>query len=185
MVNEGATVVLGLGNVLCGDDGIGCRVVEYLYATHEFPAGVELLDGGTLGQELLAPVMRAARLLLVDCVDFGLNPGAVAVREGPQMPMWLGARKISPHQGSFAEVMALAHLKNSLPEQIILFGMQPENTAFGQPLSAIVRSRLGMLARMCLEQLRDWGLAARKREEKLFLNQTDLALQNYEKDFQL
>lgn len=175
--------MLGVGNVLCGDEGIGCRVVEYLYASYQFCPQVELLDGGTMGQELLDWVMNADRLLLFDCVDFGLRPGSIAFRDGSDMPIWLGTRKMSPHQGSFAEIMALASLKNASPKEIILIGVQPETVEFGQPLSPLIRSKIPAIAKKGLLELSRWGIEALPRKEKIFLNQTDLALQHYEKDF--
>jgi hydrogenase maturation protease len=90
------TLVLGLGNILMRDEGVGVRVVERLLEDCEFPPEVEVLDGGTLGLGLLPWVEEADRLLVIDAVDMGLEPGSTARLEGDEVPAFLGV-KISPH----------------------------------------------------------------------------------------
>lgn len=175
-----SALVLGIGNVLCGDDGAGCRVAEYLYATTLFDDNVSILDGGTLGQELLEPISRASRLLIIDSVDFGLRPGDIINRDASQIPVWLGVNKMSPHQGCFAEVLALAELKNSLPEAISLLGIQPQGINFGEKLSPLIASKIPLLAEKCKNTLKQWGHDCFIKKERSYLNVTDLALQNYE-----
>lgn len=172
------TLVLGLGNVLCGDEGIGCRVAEFLHATKEYPANVIIADGGTMGQELLGPVMAAHNLLIIDSVDFGLKPGESTIR--PNAPMWIGAAKLSPHQGSFAEILALADLKDCRPQNITLLGIQPQLLEFGQKLSPLLAERLPAYADQAEAILEQWNKKAKLREKPIFLSDTPIALQNYE-----
>ena len=176
----GEPLVLGLGNILCGDEGIGCRVAEYLHATREYPPQVRIADGGTMGQELLGPVMEVSSLLLIDCGDFGLKPGETMLRNNTDIPLWLGIAKMSPHQGSFSEVLALAKLKNRLPAKITLLAIQPEKLIFGEKLSATLKERLPHYASIVEEILAKWGLEGRRREKPEYLSDTPVALQNYE-----
>ena len=113
-------VVLGLGNILYGDEGFGVRVAERLYSRYAFPDNVEIVDAGTQGHPLLAFVERATRLLLLDAVDFGLQPGTTVEKDSTDIPAYLSAHKMSLHQNSFSEVLALAELKDCLPEEIRL-----------------------------------------------------------------
>lgn len=177
------TLVLGLGNILCGDEGIGCRVAEYLYQDRVFPESVRIADGGTMGQELLEPVMLADNLLIIDCADFGQKPAQALLRENSGVPIWLGVNKMSPHQGGFAEVLALAQLKGRLPEKITLLAIQPQSLVFGEKLSPMLRQRLPEYAAMAREVLESWGIASEKRTKPEFLSDTPVALQNYEPDF--
>ena len=174
------TLVLGLGNILCGDEGIGCRVVEYLYACRHFPDNVTLADGGVMGQELLGPVTEAKNLLIIDCGDFGLDPGKTMTRFKSDVPIWLGVAKMSPHQGSFSEILALAKLKSQLPRNIALLAIQPKSLDYGAPLSPLLRDNLEQYAQAALEVLLKWGITSQRRKKAVFLETAPTALQNYE-----
>ena len=117
--------ILGIGNLLWADEGFGVRVVEALQARYRFPAGVECLDGGTQGLNLLGVVQEAERLAIVDAVDFGDPPGTLRLIHGADVPCFLGAKKMSLHQTGFQEVLATADLLGDLPEELLLVGLQP------------------------------------------------------------
>ena len=108
-------LVLGIGNLLWADEGFGVRAVEALHAAYEFPAGVTLLDGGTLGLMLYEPVATARRVLVFDAIDFGLPPGTLRVLRDDEVPAW-GRTKLSPHQTSFNDVLALAQMNGRTPD---------------------------------------------------------------------
>lgn len=151
-------VVLGLGNILCGDDGFGPLVIERLLELGQFPEEVKIMDGGVQGQALYWIVEEADRLLLVDAVDFGLDPGEIAQKLHSDIPIWIGSRKMSAHQQGFSEVLALASLKNVLPAEIILIGIQPVNLEFGKKPSGIVFGKIDEAVRLCLDVLSRWGI---------------------------
>ena len=134
-------VVLGLGNILYGDEGFGVRVAERLYSRYAFLDNVEIVDAGTQGHPLLAFVERATHLLLLDAVDFGLQPGTTVEKDSTGIPAYLSAHKMSLHQNSFSEVLALAELKDCLPEEIRLIGAQPLDMTYGNTLSPLLLSR--------------------------------------------
>lgn len=177
------TLVLGLGNILCGDEGIGCRIVEHLFATSVFPESVQIQDGGTMGQELLGRVMEADNLLVIDCGDFGQRPGESVTLYNDEAPVWLGAGKMSPHQSSFAEVLALAKLKNRLPARLALLGVRPLNLAFGDNLSPSLLKKIPEFAALAKDILEKWGIMANARTTPAFLNQTPTGLQYCEPDW--
>lgn len=177
------TLILGLGNILCGDEGIGCRIVEHLFATSVFPECVQIMDGGTMGQELLGRVMEADNLLVIDCGDFGQNPGESVTLFNDETPIWLGARKMSPHQSSFAEVLALAKLKSRLPAKLALLGVRPLKLAFGANLSPFLLKKIPEYASLTKDILKQWGIEASARDTTVFLNQTPAGLQHYEPDW--
>lgn len=154
-------VILGLGNILCGDDGFGPLVIEKLLESGPFPANARILDGGTQGQALYWIVEEADRLLVVDAVDFGLVPGELAQKRGEDIPIWFGSRKMSAHQQGFSEVLALASLKNVLPHEICLVGIQPLRLEFGSGPSGPVLEKISDAVELCLAVLSSWGIKKR------------------------
>ena len=161
----GQIIIMGLGNVLYGDEGLGVHAAGHLCRCWQFPEHVEVVDGGTQGHTLLSIVERAECLLILDAVDFGLPPGQIVIREGQDIPMYLTSQKVSPHQNSFSEVLALAELRGALPKKLVLVGMQPVSMKMGAPLSELVEQRLETLALTGLAQLRRWGVEACPAQE--------------------
>ncbi|MBD5627505.1 MAG: HyaD/HybD family hydrogenase maturation endopeptidase [Desulfovibrio sp.] len=156
-------LALGLGNILCGDDGFGIHAIERLYAEYDFPENVRVMDGGTQGQTLYGPVTEADCLVVFDAADMGLEPGSLAVREADGVPLWLGARKLSPHQSGFMEVLALASLRGALPATRVLIGCQPLRVEFGESLSAGVRDAIPQAVELGLERLGALGAGMQRR----------------------
>ncbi len=178
-------LVLGIGNVLWADEGFGVRAVEMLHARFQFPQSVLLMDGGTLGLNLLDPVMAARRVLVFDAIDFGLPPGTLRVLRDAQVPAW-GARKLSPHQTGFNDVLALAQLKGRAPDTIVAIGVQPVELAdFGGSLRDEVRAQLPVAIALGAQELARWGFAGIERAPGVEfepLNARSLSLAAYESD---
>jgi hydrogenase maturation protease len=177
----GGALVLGIGNVLWADDGFGVRAVEALHAAYALPESVELLDGGTQGLNLLEPVVGHGAVLVFDAIDFRLAPGALRVLRGREVPAWAGT-KMSLHQQSFQELLAIADLQGRFPPRLTLIGVQPERLSdFGGSLSDAVRERLSLAVDLAAEELASWGFPARRREGSApRLNAEALSLQAYE-----
>lgn len=102
-MSEQRVVVMGLGNLLWADEGFGVRVAERLYAHYHWPEDVEIVDGGTQGLNLLGYVESASHLLILDAIDYGLEPGTLRTYAGERIPAYLSAKKMSLHQNSFSE----------------------------------------------------------------------------------
>jgi hydrogenase maturation protease len=151
------TLVLGLGNILMRDEGIGVRAVELLAERYEFPPEVQLLDGGTLGLNLLPYVEDADRLLVIDAVHVGGEPGTVVRLESEEVPAFLGV-KISPHQIGLADLLAAARLRGRCPRELVLVGVQPGVIDVGLELSPPVAAQVGALVEAALSQLSRWGI---------------------------
>lgn len=175
-------LVLGIGNVLWADEGFGVRAVEALHDAYEMPPGVLLIDGGTQGLSLLEPVLAARRVLVFDAIDFGLPPGTLRVLRDREVPAWAGS-KMSLHQQSFQELLAIADLQGRFPPVLTLIGVQPERLAdFGGSLSPCVRAQLAPAVAVAAEELATWGYAPRARSAAPAerLNAAALALDRYE-----
>lgn len=161
------TFVLGLGNVLCGDDGFGVHACHMLLQGFSFPDDCSIVDGGTQGQLLYGIVEEAARLLILDAANLGERPGELGIIRNEQIPAWLGSCKLSAHQTSFAEIMALAKLKNILPPEIILIGFQPVRLEFGAAISRQARACLPEAVKSALQILAAWGIEPKRASCRL------------------
>ena len=150
----GRVLVLGIGNILWADEGFGVRVVEYLAARHDFPAPVELMDGGTQGLYLLPHLEDLDGLVIVDAIDFGLPPATLHQVHGADVPATIGARKMSLHQTGFQEVLALLELRGHAPRAIHLVGVQPVTMQdYGGGLTEAVARQVPHAVHMVLELL--------------------------------
>ena len=159
------TLVLGLGNILLGDEGVGVRVVERLLEQYEFPEGVRVMDGGTLGLDLLPYVEETSRLLVIDAVQARKPPGTLVRMEGDEVPVFLDASKVSPHQEGLQDLLAVAVLKGYLPEEVVFVGAQIEALGVGLELSEPVAAQVDALGQMVLRELARWGVEPRKKAD--------------------
>jgi hydrogenase maturation protease len=157
------TLVLGLGNILLGDEGVGVRVIERLLERYECPEGVRVMDGGTLGLDLLPYLEDAARLLVVDAVEARKPPGTLVRLTGEQVPLFLDAAKVSPHQEGLQDLLAVAALKGYLPTEVVFWGAQIEALGVGLELSPAVAAQLDALTGKVLEELARWGIEAQRK----------------------
>ncbi|HUO65220.1 MAG TPA: HyaD/HybD family hydrogenase maturation endopeptidase [Terriglobales bacterium] len=151
------TLVLGLGNILLRDEGIGVWVAESLSREFDFPLEVATLEGGTLGLDLLPRLEGVERLLLVDAVKLGHEPGDIVRLEGDAVPVALDV-KISPHQVGVQDLLAAARLMGREPPLVVLWGMEPERLDPGTGFSPRVSAALPQLRDGVLEELRLWGV---------------------------
>src|SRR5581483_8111682 len=157
------TVVVGLGNPLMGDDGLGLVALELLRDGWVMPPDVELVDGGTWGLNLLPIIEDAHDVLLIDAIDTGAAPGTETVIPRERLPRYL-ATKISPHQVDLHDVLALAELRGTLPDRTTAIGLEPQRVEFGVGLSPLVAARLDALVERVVSRLAAWGYACTRRE---------------------
>ena len=129
-------LVLGLGNSLLRDDGLGLELLRRLEAATAPSDGVEFLDGGTQGIALLPWMAGRQALLILDAFALGEPPGTVHTHEGPNLPQ--APPGLSAHEGNFGELLATAQLIGDLPETIQLVGIEPDEISTGIGLSPAV-----------------------------------------------
>jgi hydrogenase maturation protease len=141
-----------------GDDGLGLAALERLQQEWEIPPGVELVDGGTWGLNLLPVIETAGRVLLIDAIDVGAAPGTECQIGRHDLPRVL-ATKVSPHQIDLRDVLALAELRGTLPEHTTAIGLQPARVELGTELSEVLRGKLDDLVRSAVRVLGGWGYA--------------------------
>jgi hydrogenase maturation protease len=144
--------IIGLGNPLRGDDGIGPRVIAELKC-RGLPEGVAALDAGTGGLDLLHVLEGWERVVVVDAADLEWEPGQFARFTPDEVRLAGSAGALSLHNAGLAEVLALADaVGQSLPEMVI-FGVQPGKIDWGEGLSPAVEATLPDLIDAVLEEL--------------------------------
>lgn len=148
-------VVLGLGNILNCDEGLGVEALKLLDAQIGNQTKFELLDGGVLGLNLLMVVEECSHLLLLDAVDAKRAPGTVIELTKEQIPLYSGI-KLSQHQVTFQEVLGLANIRGKLPEHLHLIGVQPADLSIGLGLSEVVEKALPNVISRARKVLETW-----------------------------
>ena len=154
-----SVLVLGIGNIIMSDDGAGVRVVQRLAEDFRFPPDVMVLDGGTLGLDLLPELEGVEKLIVVDAVETGKPPGTLVRLAGDEVSIAMET-KVSPHQMGLKDLLAAASLQGHLPGEIVLLGIQPERVETGTVLSPAVAARLEYLLGNVVDELARWGIAA-------------------------
>ena len=160
-------LVLGVGNILLGDDGAGPKLVEEVGRRYEKVEAVECLDGGTQGMALLGYLEGREALVVLDAFASQRGPGTVSVLEGNQVLDARGPRSTTAHEGNAGELLSAAALVNSLPKRVFLVGIEPESVYTRLGLSEPVRKALPYaLERACAvvdRILEELGLASTVR----------------------
>lgn len=155
-------LVLGLGNVLCGDDGLGPAAVAAIEREYHVPEGTLLLDGGTLGLSLL-PLLEDARfVLLIDAIRDDAAPGSLVRIDGDEVGPAVRDR-LSVHQVGVSDVMDALRLRDRLPERLTLLGLVPETVQLRLGLSPSVRETLPELVRAVVDETAALGLSFHRR----------------------
>jgi hydrogenase maturation protease len=156
------TVVLGLGNILLGDEGVGVRVVEHLVEQYDFPQTVQVIDGGTLGVALLPYLEDASRLLLVAAVQAHRSLGTLLRLVGNEIPRFLDEHREPPHE-SLYNLVTVALLQGYFPDEAIFWGVQVASVGVGLALSPSVAAQVGALVDKVLEELAQWEIYPLRR----------------------
>lgn len=155
-------VVLGVGNILLADEGVGVHAVEALRADYQIPPNVTLIDGGTSAMELLEDLEGLDLLLVLDTVRAGRVPATLIRLSGDQVPMFFHAR-LSPHQVGLAEVLATLDLLGQTPGETIVLGVEPVSFETQLGLTEPVAARLPELVQAAVDELGARGLVVQAR----------------------
>ena len=145
-------VILGIGNVLLSDEGVGVHVIKALAQRLEDTSEVEIVDGGTAGMELLPLLERADHLIVVDAIRCGQPPASIVRLEGGQVPAYFKT-KLSPHQVGLSDVLAALTFKGTVPGRVVLIGVQPVKLSLGMELSPEVKACLEEVVSLVLAEL--------------------------------
>lgn len=150
------TLVLGIGNLLMTDDALGVKIVQKIQQEYSFSEDVAVVDGGTLGLDLLPMVEEADRLLIVDALEMNAEPGAVFKMVGDEVPKVL-ANKVSIHQMGGQDLLALAELQGYLPTELVVLGTQAGCVEMGLDMTDAVEATVPRILEEVKKQLNEWG----------------------------
>ena len=156
-----SVLVLGVGNILLKDEGIGVRVIEELEKRYDFPESVELLDGGTAGMELMNTMASRDCLILVDAVKTGAPPATVVRLAGDEVPAFFRT-KISPHQVGLSDVLAALTVTNEKPANVVVIGVVPKDLGTGLAMSPEIEAKMEEMIERVAAELSSLGLAPRR-----------------------
>lgn len=156
-------LVLGLGNVLCGDDGVGVIAVHRIRRELVLPACVRVIDGGTLGLDLLALLSASDRVILVDAVRGDGPPGTLVRITGDEVGPAVHER-LSPHQIGVADLLAGAALCDSYPDEVVIVGIVPASIELQLGCTPAVAAQLDALIEAVIAELRRLGIDPERRD---------------------
>lgn len=157
--------VLGAGNLIMQDEGVGVQAVQRMTERYLFPENVALVDGGTLGLTLLGIITSADHLIIVDAVRLGEPPGTVRRFDRDELPYRV-MLKTSMHHVDLIETLTMAALiDEERPREIVVIGVEPKDIEpWGTELSGPVAAALDTVEDMVLEELRGLGVAVKEAE---------------------
>jgi len=163
--NEKHIMVLGVGNLLFTDEGVGIHAVETLLEQYEFSQNVSIEDGGVLGINLLGIISEADDLIVVDAIRNGGAPGTLYRLEGDDIPKRILAKN-SLHQVDLLEALTLCQALDKVPETVIV-GVEPEDIeTLGLELTPPVQEKMGDLITMVFRELDRLGAGYHEKRDK-------------------
>lgn len=167
MTQKGA--ILGIGNILQNDDGIGIKVLKYFDSNYQLPEFVELVDGGTSGAALNISIVDKDWIVILDALDVSGNPGEVRLLQGKDFINRPASIKMSPHQVGFLDLIQLMQLEGTGPdpEKLVVVGIIPENTSHGTDISPSVEQAMDLAMENLLKILNEKGIEPQKRTPPL------------------
>ena len=153
--------VLGIGNIILSDEGFGVRVVEFLQKNYAFPDNVQLIDGGTLGVELIHFVAGTSKLLIIDSIDGGTEAGKMFHLRGDEILNHF-TQKISSHEVGIQDILTMLEITDKKIPCVELIGVQPYSIDAGINLTPQMQKLLPVFAEKALKILTDWKVDWRK-----------------------
>jgi hydrogenase maturation protease len=163
-----AVTLLGMGNVLMGDDGFGPYVLALFRSRYDPGPDVEILDIGTPGLDITPYLARPANtVFLIDTVRSAAPPGTLRKYTGPDI---VGGRlqpRLSPHDPALAEALTMLEIEGMAPAEFILLGSVPDTCGMGPGLSAAIRAAVEPMIEWIVSELEVRGIRVLKRETAL------------------
>lgn len=143
--------VLGIGNVLMRDEGVGVRLMEAVQRVQPWPADVEFVDGGAGGLNLLLVIERAAKMIVFDAADMKLPAGEFRVIQPGQLAQDDAGGRISLHDIPFVETLKLCEQFSRRPDEIVILAIQPGVVDYGLALSEELQAAMPRLTAAATE----------------------------------
>jgi hydrogenase maturation protease len=153
-----SVLILGIGNTLLTDEGIGVHLVQRIRPRLEAYPAIEILDGGTLSFTLAEPIARADGLIVVDAARMQSPPGTVRVYCDAEMDEYLHGNRQSVHEVSLSDLLDIARLSEQLPQHRCLVGIEPQCLDWGDSPSAALQTAMHTATQRIMQLLSAWGV---------------------------
>jgi hydrogenase maturation protease len=149
--------IIGLGNILLRDEGVGVHAANTIKQRYTFSPDVEIIDGGTMGLDLLPIFEGRDKVLIIDAVDFGREPGHIGMIENDNIPSVLNS-KLSVHHINLSDVLFAAKLMDISPSEICLIGIQPQSLDVGLDMTGEIKGKIETLIDAVIGKLKEWNI---------------------------
>lgn len=149
--NKKPVLVVGVGNLIQRDDGVGVHVVRALQFC-DLPVYVDLFDGGTLGPEMLPWLEGREKVIFIDAVDAGMAPGTLFRFQPHQIDYEL-QEKTSIHQIGLIDTLSMAELMGTSPHEVTIIGVQPKVIDWGEELSSELKDAIPQIIRLVMKEV--------------------------------
>ena len=156
--------ILGIGNLLIGDDGFGVHTIQYLEKHYTFPDTVQLMDCGTAGIYMSPILEECDPVFVIDVVDLEAEPGSIHTFSLDEVKAGKISTRMSPHQIGLLEVIEICKLRDAAPTTVDFFCVVPADLEQDLVLSDVVQPRVSEVAAMVIERLRDIGVDVQRNE---------------------
>lgn len=162
--------LLGIGNILLSDEGYGVRIIQELRRRYRFPANVQLIDGGTLGLELLPYISKEERLLIIDAVNGAGEPGTFFRFVGDEVKAYF-SQKVSLHEMGVNDILWALEVTGQPIEEVVVIGVKPESIKLGLSLTAIISDTIDSTVAAVIAELNCWQVEPATQSENLALKE--------------
>lgn len=159
-------LVLGLGNILMGDEGLGVRMAEILLERYDLPENVEVVDGGTAGMDLMETIAESDVLIVTDAIFSEKPAGTVIKLTDREVDAFFRART-TPHQVGLIDVLASLHLTDEYPDRLVIVGVVPKQMELGVGLTPETEAACEAALPHVLEELKNCGVTATLKQPPL------------------
>jgi len=163
--NEKKIGVVGIGNLICGDEGFGIHTVNYLEDNYIFPDNVIIKDAGTAGIYLSPFLEECDPVFVIDVVDIDAEPGSMHYYSTEDVKLGNIQTKMSPHQLGLLEILEICKLRDAAPECVEFYCVVPKDLDTSMELSDAVAPRVVEIAEMVLARLKKEGVEFEKKQD--------------------
>jgi hydrogenase maturation protease len=155
--------ILGIGNLIVGDEGFGVHAVRYLEENYEFPDNVEIRDGGTAGIYMSPFLEECDPIFVIDVVDIDAEPGSMHYYSSDDVKAGKLSTRMSPHQLGLLEVLEICKLRDAAPETMEFYCVVPKVLDTSTELSEVVAPRVREICEIVLQRLAKLGVTVTRR----------------------
>lgn len=157
IIKEPTITILGLGNILMTDEGVGVHTVNEFEKRYEVPDYVEIVDGGAAGLDLIPFIEGREKVLMVDAVNFDREPGFIDTLENEAIPIRL-TQKASMHHLGLMDVLCIVRMSGNIPKDMCIIGIQPKSLDLGIDMTKEIWDKEQELIDRIVAKLREWNI---------------------------